>query len=123
MPKVRVYYQGLSDVREISKKHLRDAHGIDVSADLVWTNAKPAINIDINDELLAILKGEGTFKIVAIEDDGTLGEEIVEATISDDTLTSSKIVDASTGQESVNPDAEKNLAAAGKGKTKDKGDK
>lgn len=107
MAKVRVYYQGLSDVREISKKHLADVHGIEVSQDLVWTNERPAINIDINDELTAILKREGTFKITEIKDDGTLGDDVISATISDDTVTSATVVNANTGQKSTNPDAGK----------------
>lgn len=107
MAKVRVYYKGLSDVREISKKHLSEAHGIDVSEDLVWSNLKPAINIDINDELLAVLKNEGTFKISEIQDDGTIGDDIVTATVKDDTVTAATVVDADTGQKSENPNAGK----------------
>jgi hypothetical protein len=110
-----VYYKGLSDVRLISKKDL-EPHGLTLDKDLRWDARTPAINIDAPDELIKILKGEGTFTVSEIKDDGTIGDDLVTATISDDTVTSAKVVDADTGQESENPNGGE--AAADKGKSK-----
>lgn len=119
MAKARVRYKGFSDVREITSKQL-EALGVAVSKDLVWDSSNgKAINIDLNDELEAILRNEGTFTISEIKDDGSLGEEFVTATVADDTVTASKVVDGNTGQESVNP----NPGGPAPGAIPDKADK
>lgn len=100
MAKVRVRYRGLSDVREITAKQLKE-HGIKLSGDLVFHRGNSfAMNIDANDELLEILKRESTFDIKEIKDDGSAGDEIVKATLADDTAVAAESVDATTGQRS-----------------------
>jgi len=100
MAKVRVRYKGLSDVREITSKQL-EPKGIKLSADLVWSRKNNfALNIDANDELLAVLKSEGTFSVSEIKDDNTVCDELVTATLRDDTAVASTVVDSNTGQKS-----------------------
>lgn len=113
MAKVRVYYKGLSDVRIIDADHLKKAHNIEVSEDLVWDRLgkgnggvldfpRLAINIDAPDELIKILRGEQTFTISEIKDDGTVGDDIVEGKMLDESTVASKVVDANTGATSTN---------------------
>lgn len=103
MAKARVRYKGLSDERIITAEDLKP-HGIGVDKDLVFSRANGyAMNIDLNDELTALLRKEGTFTISEIKDDNTTGDDIVKATIADDTAISAKAVNANTGQSSTNP--------------------
>lgn len=100
MAKVRVRYKGLSDVREITAKQLKPL-GIGVSDDLVFHRGNNfALNIDANDELIDILKREGTFTVSKIEDDNTIGDDIIKATMRDDTAVAAVAVNTETGQKS-----------------------
>lgn len=116
MAKVRVYYKGLSDVRRIDADHLKEAHGIEVSQDLIWDRLgkanggvldRPtlAINIDAPDELIKVLRDNDTFTISEIKDDGTVGDDIVAGKVMDESEVSATVVDANTGQKSKNPKA------------------
>lgn len=109
MAKAKVRYKGFSDVREFKRKDLAQ-HGVAVDRDLVFSRQNAfAMNIDLNDELEAILRNEGTFTISEIKDDDQIGGDIVKATVHDDTATADKAVDGNTGQEETNK-------AKGKGK-------
>lgn len=118
MALVRIRYKGLSDVRVISVKDA-EKHGVTLSQDLVWDNigsvaggeigdfkrpkhpnAARGIVVDgLSDELLKILRDEGTFTISEIKDDNTDGDDIVTGQPLDDT--GSAVVDSTTGQKSV----------------------
>ena len=111
MAKVRVYYKGLSDVRIISQDDLK-RHNIEVSEDLIWDRVgeanggvlrapRIAINIDAPEELIKILRGEQTFTISEIKDDGTVGDDIVVGKALDESAVAAKVVDASTGATST----------------------
>jgi hypothetical protein len=105
MAKVRVKYKGFSDVREITQKQL-EAIGIGVSADLVFDHSNNhTMVIDINDELTNVLRKEGTFTISEIKDDKTIGDDVVTATIFDDTAVAATLVDGNTGAKTTNPNA------------------
>lgn len=107
MATVRVRYKGLSDVRRISQKDLK-GHGIDLSDDLVFERKNGwALNIDINDALVDVLRKEGTFTISEIKDDQSVGDDVVKATLADDSAIAAKAVDSTTGQTSTNPNAGK----------------
>lgn len=107
MARAQVRYKGLSDVREISAKDLKK-HGVEVDKDLVFSRDNGfKMNIDLNDELEAILRNEGTFTISEIKDDNSVGDEVVKATVADDSATSAKATNVETGQTSTNPNAGK----------------
>jgi hypothetical protein len=100
MAKARVRYKGFSDERRIDAKDLKPL-GIVVSDDLVFNRANGfAMNIQLNDELESVLRKEGTFTISEIKDDGTQGDEIVKASVADDTAVAATAVDTTTGQKS-----------------------
>jgi hypothetical protein len=119
MALVRIRYKGLSDVRAITVKDA-EKHGVTLSQDLVWDhvggvaggqvvegikrpdypNAARGIVVDgISDELLKVLKDEGTFTVSEVKDDKTDGEEIIVGQPLDDT--GSAVVDTTTGQKST----------------------
>jgi hypothetical protein len=103
MAKARVRYKGFSDVREITAAQLEPL-GIHVSADLVFDRSNNfTMVINLNDELTDIFRKEGTFTISEIKDDHTIGDEIVTATLADDTAVAATVVDGDTGQKSHNP--------------------
>lgn len=105
MANMKVRYKGLSDVRRITKKDL-EPHGVVIDRDLEFSRSNNfAMNIDLNDALTAILKNEGTFSITEIKDDGTAGDEVVKATMADDSAVAATAKDADTGQSSENPNA------------------
>jgi hypothetical protein len=117
MAKVRVYYKGLSDVRIIGADHLKEAHNIEVSEDLVWDRLgeanggvlkapRLAINIDAPDELIKVLRDNDTFTVSEIKDDGSVGDDIVTGKVVDESTVAAKVVDATTG-----------ATSAGKGKS------
>lgn len=115
MALVRIRYKGLSDVRAISVKDA-EKHGVKLSEDLVWDhqgenaggpiagikrpkfpNASRGIVVDgLSDELLKILRDEGTFTVSEIKDDNTDGDDIITGEALDDT--GSRVVDATSGQ-------------------------
>ncbi len=117
MALVRIRYKGLSDVRAISVKDA-ERHGVTLSEDLVWdhigeeaggpvpgikrpkkANASRGIVVDgLSDDLLKVLRDEGTFTISEIKDDNTDGDEIITGQPLDDT--GSAVVDSTTGQKS-----------------------
>lgn len=100
MAKVRVRYKGFSDVREITSKQL-EPHGISVDRDLVFSRENNfAMNIDANDELLEVLKREGTFSVSEIKDDDSSGDELVKASLRDDSAVAATAVNKQTGQKS-----------------------
>ena len=100
MAKARVRYKGFSDVREFTRKQLEE-RGIVVDRDLVFHRGNGfAVNIDLNDELEALLRKEGTFTISEIKDDGSEGAEVVTATLKDDSVKAGTTVDSTTGQKS-----------------------
>lgn len=99
MARARVYYKGLSDVREITAEQLKPL-GVEVDRDLVFSRENGyAMNIDLNEELTKILRGEKTFTISEIKDDNTVGEEFVTATLRDDTADAAKALNARAGEE------------------------
>lgn len=118
MALVRIRYKGLSDVRSISVADAK-RHGVDLSADLVWdrygyerdgkitginrprfSNADRGVVVDgLSEDLLKILKDEGTFTVTEIKDDNTEGDEIIVGKPLDDT--GSTVVDATSGQRST----------------------
>jgi len=118
MALVRIRYKGLSDVRAITVKDA-EAYGVKLSQDLVWdhvgsraagdipgvkrpanANARRGIVVDgLSDELLSVLRAEGTFTISEITDDGSDGDDIITGEPLDDT--GSAVVDTTTGQRSV----------------------
>lgn len=118
MALVRVRYKGLSDVRIISVKDA-EKHGVKLSADLVWDhqgrfaggdipgikrpdfpNASRGVVIDgLSDDLLKVLRDEGTFTVSEVKDDNTDGDDIITGEPLDDT--GNAVRDTTTGQESV----------------------
>lgn len=114
MAKVRVYYKGLSDVRIIDADHLKKAHNIEVDQDLVWDRVgkanggvldapRLALNIDAPDELIKVLRGEQTFTISEIKDDGSIGDDIVTGKALDEATVAASVVDGDSGQVDKNP--------------------
>lgn len=116
MALMRIKYKGLSDVRAITKKDA-ERHGVKLSEDLVWDhvgghaggqvvpgikrpdfpNASRGIVVDgLSEELLDVLKKEGTFTVTEIKDDGTDGDNVITGEPLDDT--GSTVVDTTTGQ-------------------------
>lgn len=103
----KVRYKGLSDIREISKKHLADDRGVGVDGDLRW--ARPGdgqygvhnvVYIDSpSDELLEILKTEGTFTVSEVKDGDEPGEHepIITGHELDDTARSNVVKDSTSG--------------------------
>lgn len=121
MALMKIRYKGLSDVRVISVKDA-EKHGIKLSQDLVWDhvggvaggqvidgvkrpdwpNAAQGILVDgLSDDLLTVLRQEGTFTISEVKDGGTEGEPIVTGAALDDT--GNVVRDTTTGQTSVKP--------------------
>lgn len=110
----KVRYKGLSDIREISKKHLADDRGVGVDGDLRW--ARPGdgnygvhnvVYIDSpSDELLEILKAEGTFTVSEVKEGDEPGENepIITGQELDDTARSNVVKDITTGAESKGKD-------------------
>jgi hypothetical protein len=97
MAKARVYYKGFSDVREITAKQLEPL-GISIDKDLVFHRGNSfAMNVDLNDELTKVLRNEGTFTISEIKDDSTIGDDIVTATLHDDTQVKADSLNESAG--------------------------
>lgn len=124
MALVRIRYKGLSDVRAITVKDA-EKHGVALSQDLVWDhvggvaggqvvegikrpdfpNAARGIVVDgLSDELLKVLKAEGTFTVTEIKDDNTDGDDIITGEPLDDT--GNAVVDATTGQRSTRGDGD-----------------
>ena len=101
MALVEVRYKGLSDVREITKKQWLDQQGVEVSRDTVWHAGNRFTQvIDANDRMLEVLKAEGHFSVKEINDDNSLGDEIV--TASEPDREPDVVVDGNTGQRSEN---------------------
>jgi hypothetical protein len=102
MALMRVRYQGLSDVREMSKKDLASA-GVHLDSGLQWKRNGSVIIKDPSEDLLDLLKNEGTFKVEEVDEKGqSLGSEpIIEHTKVDDTADT--VVDGNTGQKSTKP--------------------
>lgn len=106
MAKVRVRYKGISDVREFTRKQLRE-HGVEVPQDLVFHRGNAwALNIDVNEALEAIFRNDGAFTVSEITDDNQIGEEIITASVVDDTITAGSTADGDTGQVETNKYAE-----------------
>lgn len=120
----RIKYKGLSDVRVISVKDA-EKHGVKLSADLVWDhvgglrggqvvtdvtrpdhpNANRGILVEnLSDDLMKVLKNEGAFTVSEVKDGNVEGEEIITGEAVDDTA--GVVRDTTTGQTSVNPDAD-----------------
>lgn len=100
MAAVKVRYKGLSDVREISVKALAD-RGIKIDKDLVFNSGNAwAVLIDLNEELEAILRKEGTFTISKVDDEGQVKGEVVTATKADDTVDAGEVQNLDTGEKS-----------------------
>ena len=94
MAKATVWYRGLSDIRSISKAHLKKYHNIDVENDLVWDASNLfKQEVELTPELEEVLRAQGTFKI-EVDD----GEVLTDPPVTDDTVESDKIVDTTTGQ-------------------------
>lgn len=107
MAKMKVRYRGLSDRREFTAKQLKE-HGIGVSQDLVFEASNHwAMTIDLVEPLEQILRAEKTFTITEVKDDNTLGEEVVTATLADDTAVATTLVDETTGAKTKNKSAGK----------------
>jgi hypothetical protein len=112
MALMRIRYKGLSDARVISAKDA-EAHGVSLSHDLIWDNvgkarggllSRPNTNdgvvVDgLSDELLKVLKDEGTFTITEITKDGLEGQTVITGEALDDT--GSTVVDKTSGQKST----------------------
>lgn len=121
----RIRYKGLSDVRAITKKDAK-ALGVNLSADLVWDhvgavrggqiaevkrpdypNAAKGIFVDgLSDDLLDLLRSEGTFTVTEIKDGESGpedGDEIITGERIDDT--GSVVRDTTSGQVAVDPKA------------------
>lgn len=123
MALVRVRYKGLSDVRAISVKDA-EKHGVTLSQDLVWdnvgeelggpipgikrpkfANASRGLVIDgLSDDLLKVLRDEGTFTVSEIKDDNTDGDDIITGQALDDT--GQAVVDSTTGQKTGKSNAD-----------------
>jgi hypothetical protein len=101
MALVRIRYKGLSDVRIISKKDA-ERHNVSISDDLVWDHrdgsAKRGIVVDgLSDELLDVLKNEGTFTVTEVDKDTKVEkDDIIKGAPLDDT--GSTVKDSTTGQ-------------------------
>jgi hypothetical protein len=109
----KVVYKGLSDIREMSAKDLKEA-GVSVGADLVWdktrTGARPKVFIaDMTDRLLEIFRLEGTFTVTEVDEQTMLevgGEPIVAGEPLDDT--GSIVRDGVSGQETRKGESDPN---------------
>ena len=100
MALIRVRYRGLSDVRIISQKDLKD-RGIEVNKDMVWERSNNwALTLDgLSKPMEDLLRGEGHFRIEEVKDDGSEGVIVdVEHRVDD---TGSTVVDATTGAKST----------------------
>jgi hypothetical protein len=101
----RVVYKGLSDIREMSVKDLKEA-GVHVGADLKWDKTRhghrPAVYLqDVSDRMLEILRQEGTFTVTEIDEETMQeqgGDPIMVGEALDDT--GAIVVDGTTGQRS-----------------------
>lgn len=113
MALTRVRYKGLSDVRIMSKKDLADL-GIAVDGDLVWDSVGKARGgflkarndltglfiEDPSDELLDLLKQEGTFTVEEVDEEtGKTVQTFVRGSAKDDT--GDTVVDGVTGESST----------------------
>jgi hypothetical protein len=112
MALMRIRYKGLSDVRVISVDDAKK-HGVELSHDLIWDNVGQArggwlshpnrdsgvVVEGLSDELLKVLRDEGTFTVSEIKDGNTEGQTIIEGKPLDDT--GSTVVDSTTGQKSI----------------------
>lgn len=104
---VLVRYKGLSGTRIINPSDLAPFN-IGISQPLIWERRnhwKQAIR-GISDELLQILKDEGTFIVEEVNDDNEIGNILVEVVPAKLDDTGTTVVDATTGQVSVSPDSE-----------------
>lgn len=101
MATFKVQYKGLSDIREMSVKDLAAA-GVTVDKKLRWERRSvldPVVYVtDPSDELLEVLKAEGTFNVVEVDakTDLPTGVELIKSTKKDDT--GDTVVDGTTGQ-------------------------
>lgn len=99
MALMRVRYHGLSDRREMSKKDLAGV-GIHLGDDLAWNRNGSVVIKDPSEDLLALFKAEGTFKVEEIDEKGApVGDAIIEHTKVDDT--GDTVIDGNTGQKST----------------------
>lgn len=109
----KVVYRGLSDIRVMSVKDLKEA-GVDMPADLSWDTRgarRPAVFIEnISDRMLELFKMEGTFTVTEVKDDdlSEVGDPIVEGRALDDT--GSVLRDGTTGQSSTQGEPDANAA-------------
>ncbi len=115
MALVEVRYKGLSDVRIISKKDW-EKEGVAVSGDTIWQPSNRwTQNIDANERMLEVLRAEAHFSVRAVNDDNSLGDEVVVA--SDPEREPDVVVDGNTGQREENKrKAEREAALAAKAK-------
>lgn len=101
MALTRVYYKGLSDIREMSKKDLAAA-GVGVDGPLRFDRSNNwTVHVDnISDRLVEVLKAEGTFTVTEVDaETGKNVKDIVKGTSLDDT--GSVVRDGVTGETSV----------------------
>jgi len=102
MAQMRIRYKGAADTRVMSVEDLKQV-GVDVPEDLVFNRANLwSMKVDMTDELEAVLRQDGSFRLEAINDDGSVTREH-EGEVIDDTGTT--VVDQTTGQTSTKEDA------------------
>lgn len=102
MTLTRVQYKGLSDVREMSKKDLAEV-GVFLDTNLRFerSNRHTMFVQDPSDELLAILKEEGTFTVSEVDEEtGKTVQTIVKHDASKADDTARNVVNGGTGRTS-----------------------
>jgi hypothetical protein len=75
MADAKVRYKGASDVRILPADQLQALGVTGIDKDLVFSPANMwSRTVPMSDELEAVLRGEGTFTIEPVKDDGTTGD-------------------------------------------------
>lgn len=87
MAEAKVRYKGASDVRILEADQLKALGVKGIEEDLVFAPGNLwSMTVPMSDELEAILRGEGTFTIEPVKEDGTTGENETDVDASDPTV-------------------------------------
>lgn len=96
----KIRYKGLSDVRQMSQKDLKDAGVLGIGGDLEWSakNQKTVYVENMSKSLESILRTEGTFTISEVDERGDDITVVMDGEALDDTTRSNVVTDQTTGQ-------------------------
>lgn len=101
---MKITYQGLADVREITRSQLKDA-GVLVDFDIVLSRFAPrnSMTVEVSPELEALLNEQGGFRLDSVTDSGD--EKLVHRA-GEENLGDHTVVDTKTGNVSIGPRAQ-----------------